>query len=541
MPSLRGALRFGPYVAVLVVSFVAYWSQARTGLFPPDSDPAYYVLGARSLLQGHGLSVAVVWHFLHATPTMPQPGFELWMPGASVAVAALQTVLGDSYSAACTAAAVFGAVATALSVAVARRLLGDWRLALACGGLFVLNERVMLHATSPDSTIFYTVWVLACLTLTGASLEHRDRLRTGLTVAAGLAAAAAALTRNDALVTLPLTLALSAFAWRRGEAQHRLTRRDLTVAGIAFLAGLAPWSIRCLHAFGTVWSPASGKTPWLVAYHHLFSYPSQTSAERYWQHVVAHPWDTLAAKARGTYQLLYWVADLTGVLVVPLVLAGAVLAFRKERGFAVTGLALLGSLVAALGFVADRLVAGGSHRSILPLLPYLIAFALMLPSYGLRWVFRGPRAAVGEKVTRWLGLALASGVWLLVAASTVSRIASPETSFFEYQQAVHYRSAEAFLQRARLTGPVLAVRPAMASYGMLRPSVMTPTGDIEQICAAANHFGARSMVLSGYYLDAPGFETLRAMHRGRLRDPRVHPLAAQDSWVVFELRCGEGP
>ena len=531
------ALRLGPYAAASLLSFAAFWSQARVGLFPPDSDPAYYVLGARALQQDHDLSVDVVWNFLFVTPTMPQPGFELWMPGTSVAIAAVQWVLDDSYASACTAAALFGTIATVLSVAVARRLLRNWPLALACGGLFVLNERVMLHATSPDSTIFYTVWVLGFLTLIGASLDRQGRSRIALAAGAGIAAAAAVLTRNDALVTLPFTLALVAFVWRRQGKRQRLTRSDLAVVGGSFAAALLPWSVRCQCAFGTLWSPASSKTPWLIVYQDLFAYPAQTTGARYLEHVASHPWETLVDKARGAYLLLYWMGDMIGVVVVPLVIAGAVLTLRNQRRFAATGLALFVSLVLALGLIADRLVAGGSHRSIVPLLPYLIAFALALPLFGLRYVFRGAREKVGDKVARWLGIALAASVWLLVAATAIARLNSPEASYFEYQQAMHYGAAEASLRRANVSGPVLAMQPAMASYGMNRPSVMIPKGNLDDVCAAADVFGAGSMVLNGYYLDTPGFEVLRDLHRGRQRDPRARPLSAQDAWVVFELRC----
>jgi len=537
---LQRFLRLGPIAAVMVVAFGAYWSQSRLGLFPPDSDPAYYVLGARSLLEGRGLSVAVVWHFLHTSPSMPQPGFELWMPGASIAIAAVQSVLGDSYQSACTAAAAFGAIATALCVSVAHRILQNRCLALACGGLFVLNDRVMLHASSPDSTIFYTVWVLGAMTLVGSALELDGRARAARLAAAGLLAGAAVLTRNDALVTLPLSFVLVGLAWRRHDQPYRLTRRDFGVAGVAFALMLIPWSIRCLHAFGTVWTPASGTTPWLVDYQHLFSYPVHTSASHYLRHVVDHPLETLAAKARASYLLLYWVGDLIGLLVIPLAVVGAVLVLWKGRRFAGTGLALLLSLVVALGWIADRLVAGGSHRSILPLLPFLLSFAVALPLVGLHYVFRGPRKQAGQKVVRWTGIALAAGVWLLVLASTISRLVSPEVSYFEYQQALHFRAAEASLQAAGVPGPVMAIRPAMASYGMGRPSVMAPTGGVDKVCAVAEHFGARSIVLNGYYLDSSGFGQLRGLHRGHVRDARMRPLSVQGNWVVFTLHCQGG-
>ncbi|MFW5739605.1 MAG: hypothetical protein ACOC1F_04500, partial [Myxococcota bacterium] len=314
------------------IACVAFWANARLGLFPPDSDPAYYVLGTRSLLAGRGLAVDVVWNFLATVPGMPQPGFELWVPGTSVVLALGQWLLGPSYPAACTIAAVFGAIATALCIIVAKRLLDHDALALACGGLFVLNERLMLHATTPDSTVFYTAWILgAILSLDAAIGQAPGRRRDGLLICFGLLGAAAALTRNDALLVVPLTVVIASAASIRQRTTSWLSLRDAAVAGSAFALGLVPWMTRCWLVFGTPWAPASGRTPWLRDYHHLFAYPPDVTFTDYVAYVRAAPLDVVQGKARALYHLLYWTADLVTVVAVPLVMAGAYLSLRRKR------------------------------------------------------------------------------------------------------------------------------------------------------------------------------------------------------------------
>ncbi|HLY12723.1 MAG TPA: hypothetical protein VKR24_00105, partial [Candidatus Limnocylindrales bacterium] len=254
-PSRREA--WGTAALLFVFALLVRAAFARTVPFPTPEDTAYYVMVARNLVTGHGLTSDALWSFQTPPLSFPRPAFEVWLPLPTLLIAGPMLILGTSFAVAQLPALLIGALipvlAWRLGADVAAELgLPEGRartLAAGVGLTAAVELPLVLFSALPDSTGLFAALVLgACLLITRLLRDPRgarigDPRLLGLGVLIGLAA----LTRNEALW---LALAWAGLAWftaRDGQG-NRLPRAErlrlVLVAAIVAILVFTPWLVR---------------------------------------------------------------------------------------------------------------------------------------------------------------------------------------------------------------------------------------------------------------------------------------------------------
>jgi 4-amino-4-deoxy-L-arabinose transferase-like glycosyltransferase len=245
---------------------------------------------------------------------------------------------------------------------LARRLAGERGAELA--GLALAASPLHVQAsTTAASEALYLLLTVAMLERLLAALDD-ERGRVGPFVAAGLLAMLSALTRYDAWLALPITLA-AAWAFCRGQPgpARRLRARGLGI--FAALSALAP-------ALWMAWGAARSDDP-LFFFHYISNDHAQLAAG------VLHRYGPVLARARqlGVWALAFNAA-MTPVLAVAVVLAVKAASRGAPRAPADPGARLV--LVAALAPPAVYLLQGLLRLSFEPLPRFaLVPGALLLP------------------------------------------------------------------------------------------------------------------------------------------------------------------
>jgi hypothetical protein len=260
-PSRREA--WGSAALLFVFALLVRVAFARTVPFPTPEDTAYYVMVARNLVTGHGLTSDALWSFQTPPLSFPRPAFEVWLPLPSLLIALPMLVFGTSFAVAQLPALLVGALlpvlAWRLGADVAAELglpTGRARtLAIGVGLTAAVELPLVLFSALPDSTGIFAALVLgACLLIPRilrqpAGARIGDPRLLGLGVLVGLAA----LARNEALW---LALAWAGLAWftARDPAGTRLPRAErfrlIAVPAVVALVVFAPWLIRDWVVFG---------------------------------------------------------------------------------------------------------------------------------------------------------------------------------------------------------------------------------------------------------------------------------------------------
>ncbi len=524
--------------ATFLVTAATFIGLARVELFPPDADPAYYTMVAQRVVVGLGWTSDVVWQFLGGDPNLPQPAFEFWMPGTTAAVLPFLTLLGPRYASAAIAAAVFGAFATSMVYMFARRILGSLAPALAAAALFASSSRVMLHATSADSTIFATTWTLGSWLAFDSATRASGRRATLLYALAGLFIAAATLTRSDSLPVLVIAMGVAWIAARRWSLPHPRPAQA-TLAASCIVLPLAAWSMRCWTVFGSAWNPAAGKVAFLPHYADLFAFPPAVGPSAWLSWALSHPGTVLSNKVRASWRLLTWAADLVPLGLLPVVWFGAAILLVRKRPLAVLAAGHLAAAALVYPLLADTLVAGGSHRVVVPFCAFAMTAAVAAIPGVTGLAFRGPRQPTGDRVAAWLCRLLATGSWMFVAGVGVKAWVAPEGDIAQLDQLRAYHAVAKIMHdqgwddRAAL----LSMQPIQTAYGTGHPAVMIPSNGLDAACAAAVRWNAPLVVLNGMYLDGDGYQPWKAVYEGKETAPGFAPIGRKGRWLLLEARC----
>ena len=278
------------FVAAVLVR-VAF---ARSVPFPTPEDTAYYVMAARNLVEGHGLTSDAIWSFQTPPLSFPRPAFEVWLPLPSLIMALPMVIFGTTFPVAQVPAILIGAIVPvlawrlALDVALERGLPAGRARTLAVGtGLTAMVELpLVLFSALPDSTAIFTVLVLAaCLVINRLRSDPRgaspgDPRLIGLGALIGLAA----LTRNEVIW---LALAWAGLAWFtiRDSSGARLPRperlRLILVPAAVALVFFVPWMARNWLVFGQALPGQAAANALSVTGFDIFAWSDPPTLARY--------------------------------------------------------------------------------------------------------------------------------------------------------------------------------------------------------------------------------------------------------------------
>jgi hypothetical protein len=291
-PSRREA--WGTAALLFVLALLVRAAFARTVPFPTPEDTAYYVMVARNLVTGHGLTSDALWSFQTPPLIFPRPAFEVWLPLPTLLIALPMALFGTSFGVAQVPVIVVGALIPVL----AWRLAGDVAaelglpigrartLALGVGLTAAVELPLVLFSGLPDSTSLFAALVLgACLLITrllrkSGGARPADPRLLGLGVLIGLAA----LARNEAL-WLALTWAGLAWFSARDPAGSRLPRSErlrliAVPAAVAFVV-FAPWLVRDWLVFGNPLPGQAATNALSVTGFDIFAWSTPPTLSRY--------------------------------------------------------------------------------------------------------------------------------------------------------------------------------------------------------------------------------------------------------------------
>jgi len=292
LPSRREM--WGTAALLFVFALLVRAAFARTVPFPTPEDTAYYVMVARNLVTGHGLTSDALWSFQTPPLAFPRPAFEVWLPLPSLLIALPMVLFGTSFGVAQVPALLVGAfipvLAWRLGDDVAAELgLPPGRartLAIGAGLTAAVELPLVLFSALPDSTSIFAALVLgACLLITRLLRESRgaqlgDPRLLGLGALIGLAA----LARNEALW---LALAWASLAWltARDAAGVKLARRErvrlVAIPAVVALLVFAPWLIRDWLVFGNPLPGQAAANALSVTGFDIFAWSDPPTLSRY--------------------------------------------------------------------------------------------------------------------------------------------------------------------------------------------------------------------------------------------------------------------
>lgn len=246
----------------------ARWAAAGQATFPGHADSAFYYTLAKNIASGRGAVVDYVWHFWTPHPSVTHFAADYWMPLPSFLYAAAMKLWGVSCVVAARTSVVTSLLVGAASWFFARSLrLPHWASLLAGIAVF-LSPPVAHFSTQSDSSLAYTVFVLASLGL--AVRSHESSRGVWWMLGAGVASGAAQLCRNDGLLLLACHVGATVFG-SRGLGSGEARRRALAVAA-GHLLLLAPYMIALGTATGRL-LPAHGPLTFLYGFEDLYALP----------------------------------------------------------------------------------------------------------------------------------------------------------------------------------------------------------------------------------------------------------------------------
>jgi len=323
---------------------------------------------------------------------------------------------------------------------LARRLVGEARAELAALGLAASPLAVQASTTSASEALYLLLFVAMLERLTRA-LED-DAAPLGPFAAAGALASLAAVTRYDAWIALPATVA-AAWLFARGPAGPARARRARGLAVFAALAAALP-------AAWMAWGARATDDP-LYFFHYISRDHAQLAASALARYGAA------LGRAR---QLGIWSLAFLAAMTPPLALAAVVAAVRARHGAGdARARGLMGVvLVAGLAPVAVYLAQGLGRLEFEPLPRFaLVPGALLLPLAAT--AFSEARLAAARAAVPLSGLAFAAVVLAVAGVGGERRWGGAESMGALTRLDAEDRALAAYLRAHRAAGERVMIEP----------------------------------------------------------------------------------
>ena len=495
VPLWRRSTRCYPATAVrtpVILYVVALVVRAALVAAYPDpgyTDAYYYVDAARSIAQGSGFNVDVVWIFpevggsIPADPTLPIPAFGHWMPLAALVQVPFLAVFGPEPWASAAPFVLIGALAAPLTWAIARDAGANSVVAVGAGILIAVPALSMAFMAQPDNFALFQPLVAGALWMTARGLNGSPRSF----VLAGLLAGLATLSRTDGV--LVLLVVVLAFAWDRTRGRGVIPASAAVGAVAAFVLVMAPWWIRQLAVFGTL-SPsmASGKVMFIRSIGEWNSIATPATLE----HLLGMGAGPLLGSRVGGFvaAVTIYVVLIAGLVLAPFIVVGGWVRRRSvDFGPFFTYAALLFGFSTIVSAVH---VPGGTFiHSAVALAPYSYVLALEGVVVAVAWLGRGRTAWDPAPATR-LAIVGTVGVVVVGALASVTVVHAGWGAGRDRLLAVRDALDEA---GAPSTARVMSIDAAATRYWTGRGGVVLVNDPVETIGQVADAYDIDWLVL----------------------------------------------
>ena len=354
---------------------------------PGLHDPVHYYNLGRRIAQGQGFTIDYVWHYSRLPDEVAHP-IDHWMPLTGFAAAVGIKIGGENPQAALAVFITAGMLLPLLVFAWSKQLKQPDNAALIAAALAAFLPDLVWNSLRTDTTILGAVFV-------GLAILHFNRgLRCDSgpdLVLTGAFAGLAYLTRNDALLALPVFAVSIALRSRLAlsSTSPRPLRSYLIVLA-AFVVVAAPWLMRNQRELGMLGTAETSRMFYMVEHHDHYAYGVPITLESMLQR---HSLTELAEKR--LFELAAAFKQIAVSMTIPLLVFAAFglgrLIQRREIDTLITFspplIWLLGILVAYPILLPLKSQAGSFEKALLTILPFLLPLAVM----GLRALARRSR------------------------------------------------------------------------------------------------------------------------------------------------------
>ncbi len=518
--SWRNNSTFLKLSAILVLAFVFRLALLSLVHNPGLHDPLHYFNLGRRLSHGQGFTIDYVWHYSRIPPEISH-GIDHWMPLAGVASAAGISLGGQSPQAAALAFVVAGTLIPLLVFFAGRqlRLVDDAALFAAAFAAFLPD--LVVTSLRTDTTTLNAVFICAAILLLNNGLNS-GRLR--YFALSGALAGLAYLTRNDAILFIPMLVSVIALRMWTGEPRLQI-RAALTAVCFAlavFLIVIAPWLGRNGRETGRLGIAEADRMFFMVeqADHYAYGIPitweSMLQRQSLNQLIYRRLFELAAAAKQIAVSLTFPV-----IVLVP---AGLIWVVRKRDRSRLLAIApplswLLGILIVYPLLLPLKSQAGSFEKAFLTITPLLIPLAAL---------------AIDTLITRTAlkrGFVVITLLWLgFSSAAYVQQATQQADTYYDSIQVL----VETLETLPDLTGDgdirLMSQDPFVLSY-FGYSSVMTPLASREDTLELARQFEI------DYLLMPAGRPALNPLYLGEETDPRFELAAhlADAGEIPFEL------
>lgn len=465
------------YVLFYLASLLVLIAVAAFQHSPGYMDADYYQLTGQQLAQGAGFSEPVVWNYLDDPQGLPHPSHAYWPPLPSLIAAGGMRLFGESFAGGRAFFILLSAAIAPLTAALAMELTGKRGLARLAGWLAVMPGFYLPYLSTTDS--FGVSMVLGAaffLVLAKRQGELTSRGAFSLGVIAGLMY----LNRAEGLLW---GLAAIVTAWI---VVRKPRNAVLALAGFVVVAGT--WMVRTWLIFGSLFSPAAGRTLWLTSYDELFAYPAGQLTFDHW---FASGWGAIISSRLSALgqNLLGAIAVEGHIFLFPLVVWG-MWQWRNQRVVQIAiavwlGLFLTMSLV--YPFSGAR---GGFFHAAAVLQPIVWVLAAIGLSAFAEWggTKRGWNTNQAAHVFSAAALLFALALTAFVAMRRL-----PEWN----AGATHYAQLGARLDEVGVANDAIVMvnNPPGFALATDRAAIVIPNGGVNESLTAAGHFEAAILLL----------------------------------------------
>lgn len=517
--------RWWPWVlaVVLLISVAMRVSIGLEAKHPGHADYAFYYTVAENLVDGRGLVVDYIWHYLSDNPRLPNPSNDYWQPGASVIMASFLALFGRTQF-----VALLPAMLASLLLAVpvylwAKDYARSTWVAGCAAALVWFIPRLFDYALLTDSTIYYVFLLAWAFWLMGRGWRD-PRYFLGAAACVALAHTV----RQDSVLTLGvLTIAmlLSPHPWKTKLGWG-------VVALVVYLLVLSPLLAVNLATLGEPLPSGPQRTTYLTTYEDLYASHRELTPQAY----LRWGWDNIWRNKREMASLIsqqvrdFWPSWMWWLLVGAALYAWFAPPDRQPNAsVAVWPLVSMLAIVAFYALVATFPGRYAVNRSGMLILPYLLVIAVdflhrVLP---YKWMFL---VAVLVMAVTFGGAALERGYGVVRGNNWVGeRLRTLDLMV----------KGDALKQGLDESQIVIMTRNPWEVYHATRyAAIAVPNETVDRVFQVAQRYGATYLILPG---NRPALE--RYLAENHLADPRfkrVGTLPHDDRSTLYRINLEVG-
>jgi hypothetical protein len=223
---------------------------------PGIGDPNhYYNLGVQ-LVEGHGFNIDYIWHYNHLHDSIVHPD-DHWLPLSGVLAAGGMLLGGERVFAALIPFILIGTLLCVVGYLAARQFGCEETTSLFVAAAVGFLPEYVLNSTRTDTTIPFSLFVCSSILLLTHGLQ-----KGGIStfIGSGVLAGLTYLTRNDAILLLPMLVVTLIVYVRWGKSRYIYAALFIPLAALLVAA---PWLIRNIQVLGY---PTAAETRYMYFY-----------------------------------------------------------------------------------------------------------------------------------------------------------------------------------------------------------------------------------------------------------------------------------